>query len=107
MHDVSKEVDLLIALYVLAMVGFDSDNDYSLSGLTQENPKYVDIIGETSDDDKSSNLSAIFECAKQLAGNGRGVILAHVKSKFSQTRFVRIFWSLYLRKLRGKELKRE
>ena len=51
------------------MSDHDSDKDYSLSGLTQENPTYVSVVQETSDKEDESNLSDIFECARQLAGD--------------------------------------
>ena len=67
---------LFVAFYACAMagIGFDSEDELSLSGLTQEDPKYIDVVGESSDEDKSSNLSAIFACAKKLAGDDAGVM---------------------------------
>ena len=58
---------------VMAGIGFDSEDELSLSGLTQEDPKYIDVVGETSDEGESSNLSAIFACAKKLAGDDTAV----------------------------------
>ena len=44
------------------------DEDFSLSGLTQEDPKYISVVDETSDDEESGNYQALLECAKQLGG---------------------------------------
>ena len=44
------------------------DDDYSLSGLTQKDPKYVSVVDESSDEEESGNYKALLECAKQLGG---------------------------------------
>ena len=47
------------------MVGFD-DDDFSLSGLTQEGHKFdVTVISSSSDDD---NYDGLLHCAQKLAG---------------------------------------
>ena len=50
------------------MGDYVSDDNFSLSGLTQEDPKYISVVQETSDEEDVSNLSAIFECARKLGG---------------------------------------
>ena len=52
---------------------FSDDDNLSLAGLTQEDPKYIDVVNETSDEEESSNLSELFKCAKQLGGNDKEV----------------------------------
>ena len=47
------------------MAGFD-DNDFSLSGLTQEGHDFVMVINSSSSDDE--NDDGLLECAHQLAG---------------------------------------
>ena len=47
------------------MAGFD-DNDFSLSGLTQEGHDFVMVINSSSSDDE--NYNGLLECACQLAG---------------------------------------
>ena len=47
-------------------MSFDED-DYSLSGLTQEAPQYKNIQ-ESSDEESIDNLHALFESARKLAG---------------------------------------
>ena len=44
------------------------DEDFSLLGLTQEDPKYISVADETSDDEESGNYQALLEYAKQLGG---------------------------------------
>ena len=44
------------------------DEDFSLSGLTQEDQKYISVVDKTSDDEESGNYEALLECAKQLSG---------------------------------------
>ena len=49
----------------MARFGFD-DNDFSLSGLTQEGHKFnVTVISSSSDDE---NYDGLLECAHKLAG---------------------------------------
>ena len=47
------------------MAGFDDDN-FSLSGLTQEGHDFVTVINSSSSDDE--NYDGLLECAHQLAG---------------------------------------
>ena len=47
------------------MAGFD-DDDFSLSGLTQEGHDFVTVINSSSSDDE--NYNGLLECACQLAG---------------------------------------
>ena len=47
------------------MAGFD-DDDFSLSGLTQEGHDFVTVINSSSSDDE--NYDGLLECARQLAG---------------------------------------
>ena len=47
------------------MAGFD-DDDFSLSGLTQEGHDFVTVINSSSSDDE--NYDGLLECAHQLAG---------------------------------------
>ena len=47
------------------MAGFD-DDDFSLSGLTQEGHDFVTVINSSSSDDE--NYNGLLECARQLAG---------------------------------------
>ena len=47
------------------MAGFD-DEDFSLSGLTQEGHNFVTVINSSSSDDE--NYDGLLECACQLAG---------------------------------------
>ena len=47
------------------MAGFDND-DFSLSGLTQEGHDFVTVINSSSSDDE--NYNGLLECACQLAG---------------------------------------
>ena len=47
------------------MAGFD-DNNFSLSGLTQEGHDFVTVINSSSSDDE--NYDGLLECARQLAG---------------------------------------
>ena len=47
------------------MAGFDDDN-FSLSGLTQEGHDFVMVINSSSSDDE--NYNGLLECASQLAG---------------------------------------
>ena len=54
-----------IILFVLIMAGFD-DDDFSLSGLTQEGHDFVKVIESSSSDHE--NYHGLLECARQLAG---------------------------------------
>ena len=50
----------------LIMAGFyDDDDDFSLSGLTQEGHDFVTVIESSSDDE---NYHGLLDCARQLAG---------------------------------------
>ena len=50
----------------MAGFGFDND-DFSLSGLTQEGHDSVTVINSSSSDD-DENYDGLLECARQLAG---------------------------------------
>ena len=52
-------------LIIMAGFGFD-DDDFSLSGLTQEGHDFVMVINSSSSDDE--NYDGLLECAHQLAG---------------------------------------
>ena len=52
-------------LIIMAGFGFDND-DFSLSGLTQEGHDSVTVINSSSSDDE--NYDGLLECARQLAG---------------------------------------
>ena len=54
----------LVILFII-MAGFD-DDDFSLSGLTQEGHDFVTVINSSSSDDE--NYNGLLECARQLAG---------------------------------------
>ena len=55
----------LICLVIVIMAGFD-DDDFSLSGLTQEGHEFdVTVISSTSDDE---NYDGLLDCARKLAG---------------------------------------
>ena len=47
------------------MAGFYDDDDFSLSGLTQEGHDFVTVIESSSDDE---NYHGLLDCACQLAG---------------------------------------
>ena len=48
------------------MAGFDDDDDFSLSGLTQEGHEFdVTVISSSSDDE---NYDGLLDCARKLAG---------------------------------------
>ena len=49
----------------LIMAGFYDDDDFSLSGLTQEGHDFVTVIESSSDDE---NYHGLLDCARQLAG---------------------------------------
>ena len=53
-----------VILFII-MAGFD-DDDFSLSGLTQEGHDFVTVINSSSSDDE--NYDGLLECAHQLAG---------------------------------------
>ena len=53
-----------VILFII-MAGFDND-DFSLSGLTQEGHDFVTVINSSSSDDE--NYDGLLECAHQLAG---------------------------------------
>ena len=54
-------------ILILIMAGFyDDDNDFSLSGLTQEGHDFVTVIESSSSDDE--NYHGLLDCARQLAG---------------------------------------
>ena len=53
-----------VILFII-MAGFD-DDDFSLSGLTQEGHDFVTVINSSSSDDE--NYDGLLECARQLAG---------------------------------------
>ena len=52
-------------LIIMAGFGFD-DDEFSLSGLTQEGHDFVMVINSSSSDDE--NYDGLLECAHQLAG---------------------------------------
>ena len=52
-------------LIIMAGFGFD-DDDFSLSGLTQEGHDNVTVISSSSSDDE--NYDGLLECARKLAG---------------------------------------
>ena len=52
-------------LIIMASFGFDND-DFSLSGLTQEGHDNVTVISSSSSDDE--NYDGLLECAHKLAG---------------------------------------
>ena len=54
-----------VILIIMAGFGFD-DDDFSLSGLTQEGHDFVMVINSSSSDDE--NYDGLLECACQLAG---------------------------------------
>ena len=51
-------------ILIIIMAGFD--DDFSLSGLTQEGHDFVTVINSSSSDDE--NYNGLSECACQLAG---------------------------------------
>ena len=54
-------------IVILIMAGFyDDDDDFSLSGLTQEGHDFVTVIESSSSDDE--NYHGLLDCAHQLAG---------------------------------------
>ena len=54
-------------IVILIMAGFyDEDDDFSLSGLTQEGHDFVTVIESSSSDDE--NYHGLLDCARQLAG---------------------------------------
>ena len=55
----------IILFIIMARFGFD-DDDFSLSGLTQEGHDSVMVINSSSSDDE--NYDGLLECARQLAG---------------------------------------
>ena len=55
----------VILFIIMAGFGFD-DDDFSLSGLTQEGHDSVTVINSSSSDDE--NYNGLLECACQLAG---------------------------------------
>ena len=57
----------LICFIIVIMAGFGlDDDDFSLSGLTQEGHKFdVTVISSSSDDD---NYDGLLDCARKLAG---------------------------------------
>ena len=52
-------------ILIVIMAGFDED-DFSLSGLTQEEHDFVTVIESSSSDDE--NYHGLLDCARQLAG---------------------------------------
>ena len=52
-------------ILIVIMAGFD-DDDFSLSGRTQEGHDFVKVIESSSSDDE--NYHGLLECARQLAG---------------------------------------
>ena len=57
----------LVCFVIVIMAGFGFDNDdFSLSGLTQEGHEFnVTVISSSSDDE---NYDGLLECARKLAG---------------------------------------
>ena len=66
----SREAFFIVAIFLCVVMSdyVSDDDDFSLSGLTQEDPKYVSVVDETSDDEETGNYRALLECAKQLGG---------------------------------------
>ena len=66
----SRKAFCILAIFACIIMSdyVSDDDDFSLSGLTQEDPKYISVVGETSDDEESGNYQALLECAKQLGG---------------------------------------
>ena len=52
-------------ILILIMAGFYDDDDFSLSGLTQEGHDSVTVFESSSDDE---NYHGLLDCARQLAG---------------------------------------
>ena len=52
-------------ILIVIMAGFD-DDDFSLSGLTQEGHDFVTVIESSSSDDE--NYHGLLDCARKLAG---------------------------------------
>ena len=52
-------------ILIVIMAGFD-DDDFSLSGLTQEGHDFVTVIESSCSDDE--NYHGLLDCARQLAG---------------------------------------
>ena len=44
------------------------EDDFSLSGLTQQDPEYQELPAESSDEDGIDNLQLLFESARKLVG---------------------------------------
>ena len=55
----------VILIIIMAGFGFD-DDDFSLSGLTQEGHDFVTVINSSSSEDE--NYGGLLECVRQLAG---------------------------------------
>ena len=66
-----------VILFIMAGFGFD-DDDFSLSGLTQEGHEYdVTTINSSTDDE---NYDGLLQCARKLAGeNSEGGVQAGVE----------------------------
>ena len=60
------QVFVLICVLLTLVMSSDED-DFSLSGLTQQDPKYQEIQADSSDDGLD-NLQLLFESARKLAG---------------------------------------
>ena len=71
MFDRSRKALRVLAIFLCFIMSdyVSYDNDFSLSVLTQEDPKYVSVVYETSDEEESSNYKVLLEHAKQLGGD--------------------------------------
>ena len=61
-------LDFFMLLVVMSNAMYSSDDDMSVAGLTQENPEYKPLTQSSDEDDGISNLHALFESARKLAG---------------------------------------
>ena len=67
-HGVHMHFRVFVLICVLLTLVMSSDeDDFSLSGLTQQDPKYQEIQADSSDDGLD-NLQLLFESARKLAG---------------------------------------
>ena len=64
---IGNVVNILLVSLVTSINMMSDNDDYSLSGLTQEDPEYRNVQC-SSDEDNIDNLHALFESARKLAG---------------------------------------